>query len=75
VQLGGVHPELGDHPEHQLGEQAGPVGVEELLGRPPDPVVVEHLDLARGQPEQPGGERGRPLPEPVERVRDPAAGW
>jgi len=67
VQLGGVHPELGDHREHQLGEQAGPVGVEQLLGRPTDPIVVDDLDLAPRQTEQPGGERGGPLPESVER--------
>ena len=41
VQFGGVDVELGDHPEDQLGEQAGPVGVEQPLQCPAHPVVVD----------------------------------
>jgi hypothetical protein len=41
VQLGRVYPELGDHLEHELGEQAGPVGVEQPLQRPTHPIIVD----------------------------------
>lgn len=68
MQLGGVDAELGDHLEHQLGEQAGAVGVEEPVQRAADPVVVEDLGLARSQPEQTRGERGRPLCHGIERL-------
>ena len=31
VQLGGIHGELGDHAQDELGKQAGPVGVEQRV--------------------------------------------
>lgn len=66
VQLGAVDPE-GPHRAHDhLGEQAGPVGVEEPLQDPPHPVIVEQRRLPRAQTQSPYPpplpSRSRPLP-------------
>jgi hypothetical protein len=73
VQLAGVDAELGDHPEHQLSEQAGTVGVEEPFQRPAHPIVVDlpGVDPPAGAGREP--QRGRlvaggPLAQPVERL-------
>jgi len=67
VQLAGVDGELADRAEHNRGQQAGAVGVEQRLQGPPDPVVVEHPDLLSGQAEQRRVVAGGPLADAVER--------
>ena len=54
--------------EHQPGQQAGPVRVEEPGQHPPDPVVIEQTRLARAQPEQGWIERCGPFAEGVDRL-------
>jgi hypothetical protein len=67
VQLGGVDAKLGDHREHQFGEQGPAVGVEDLVQCPGDPIVVDPGHLGRGQAQQPRSIRGRLLGQGVER--------
>jgi len=67
VQLAGVDAELADRPQHDRGQQAGPVGVEQRLKGPADPVVVEHPEILRAEPEQRRVEGGGPLAQAVER--------
>ena len=66
VQLGCVYCELTDRAEHDRGQQAGPVGVEQRFQGPPDPVVVEPVDLGCGQPQQAWVVAGGPLAQPVQ---------
>ncbi len=66
VHLGGVHAELGDHTDDQVGEQAGPVRVEQPHQRPAGPVVIEPRRVAVRQAQQPGCVRGGPLAQPVQ---------
>src|SRR5665647_2110463 len=66
VQLGCVHGELTDRAEHDRGQQAGPVGVEQRLQGPPDPVVVEPVDLGLGQPQQARVVAGGPLAQAIQ---------
>jgi len=68
VELAGVDGELADRAEHHRGQQAGPVGVEQRLQGPPDPVIVEPADLLGGQPEQRRVVTGGPLAQAVERL-------
>ena len=68
MQLAGVDVELADCAQHDRGQQAGPVGVEQRLQRPPDPVVVEHTHLGDAQPEQRRVVAGGPLAQPIERL-------
>ena len=67
VQLVGVDAELADRPEHDRGQQAGPVGVEQRFQCPPDPVVVEHPEILGAEPEQRRVVTGGPLAQAVER--------
>jgi len=67
VHLRGVHAELGDHADDQLGEQAGPVRVEQRDQRPPDPVVIEPHRVCVRQTQQGRRVRGGPLTQPVQR--------
>ena len=66
MQLAGVHRELTDRAEHDRGQQAGPVGVEQRLQGPADPVVVEPVDLGFGQPQQARVLAGGPLAQGVQ---------
>jgi hypothetical protein len=66
VELGAVNPERSDHAEDHLGEQAGPVGVEEPAERAPDPVVVDGGDLVGLQAQQDGVVGGGPLAQGVD---------
>jgi len=47
VHLGAVDAKGVHRVEHQSGEQAGPIRVEETLEATPDAVVVDQVDLAR----------------------------
>jgi hypothetical protein len=67
VQLVGADAELAQHPQHGLGDQAGPVGVEQPVQRPADPVVVEQFGLAWREPEHRRVVARRPLTERVHR--------
>jgi hypothetical protein len=67
VHLRGVHAELADHADDQVGEQAGPVRVEQRHQRPPDPVVVEPPGVPTRQAEQPRRVGGSPFSQPVQR--------
>ncbi|MGB8021216.1 MAG: hypothetical protein WCF04_08320 [Candidatus Nanopelagicales bacterium] len=62
-----VDVELADRAEHDRGQQAGPVGVEQRLQRPAHPVVVDHRHVSCGQPEQRRVVAGGPLAQDVER--------
>src|ERR1019366_1087257 len=66
VQLGCVHGELTDCAWHDSGQQAGPVGVEQRLQGPADPVVVERVDVGFGQPQQARVVAGCPLAQAVQ---------
>ena len=55
-----------DGSQTERGRQAGPVGQEQLIERPSDPVVVDQLCLPGEQAEQRGVEAGRPGAQTVE---------
>jgi len=68
VQLAAVDPELADRSQHQLAQQRGAIGVEQLVKRAADAVVVEQLCLPGPETEQPRLERGGPAGQAVERL-------
>ncbi len=68
MQLGGLDVEVADHRQDRLGDQARPVGVEEPIQGPADPVVVEHFGVTRPKAEHAGVEGRRPLTECVDRT-------
>ena len=68
VQLRAVDVELGDHAEHQRGQQRAPIGVKELIKRPAEPVVVEQPQILAAEPEQRRVIARGPLGQAVERL-------
>ena len=66
MQLLQVELELGDHREHQLGQQRGVVGVEQTRERAPDAIVVERSQPLAAQPQQARLEAPRPRAETVD---------
>jgi hypothetical protein len=66
VHLRRVHIKLADHADDQVGEQAGPVRVEESDQRPAHPVVIEPPGVPARRPEQVRRIGGGPLAEPVQ---------
>jgi hypothetical protein len=68
VQLRAVGLELAHDPQHDLGEQARPIGVEEPVERATDPVVVERFHVAGEQLEQTGVIGGGPLRKGIDRL-------
>lgn len=67
MQLGGGDGELADHAQHRGGDQTGPVGVEQPVQHPPDPVVVQRSGLTRGEAEHGRGVPLRPLGQGIDR--------
>jgi hypothetical protein len=68
VQLAAVDAELGDHAEHQLGQQRRAVGVEEIVQRAADAIVVEQRGLAVSQAQQRRVVARCPVGQAVERL-------
>jgi hypothetical protein len=68
VQLGAVDLKGADRPEHHLGQQAGPIGVEEPVQAAPDPVVVEQFDPAVLETQKGRVITGGPLAQGVDRL-------
>jgi hypothetical protein len=68
VQLRAVHGELADHGERQLGQQRRAVGIEELIQRAADAVVVEQPGLPGREGHQAGLEASGPAGQAVERL-------
>jgi hypothetical protein len=68
VQLGGRDVEVGDHAQDRRGDQACPVGVEQLVEGAADPIVVEHFGVAGRDSEHAGVVGARPLTECVDRT-------
>ena len=66
MQLAGVNAEPDNRPEHDACEQTGPVGIEERLECPPDPVVVEDREVACAEPEQARVVTSGPLVQTIE---------
>ena len=85
VQLGDVQVELVDGCQHGRGDQAGPVGVEQPVQHPTDPVIVQRGGIAGFQSQDRRVVVGRPFPEGVDRSMpgrdvghhhsDHAGGW
>ena len=71
MQLGGGDGEVADHAQHGGGDQRGPVGVEQPVQHPGDPVIVQGGRVARGQAQQGGVVTLGPLGQGVDR---PVAG-
>jgi hypothetical protein len=67
VQPGGVDTELADRGEHDRGQQAGPVSIEQRVQRPADPIIVDGRDFDLGQAQQRRVIAGCPLAQRVER--------
>ena len=61
-------PEAAHCGQHDRGEQAGPVRVEQRVQGPADPIVVEHCQFRLGQPEQVRAVAGGPFGQPVDRL-------
>ena len=68
VQLAAVDPELADRSQHQLAQQRGAIGVEQLVQRAPDAVIVEQPRLPGREAQQPRLEPGSPAGQAVERL-------
>ena len=68
VQLGAVDPESPHRAQDHLGQQAGPIGVEEPVQAAADAIIVEQLDLAGVQTQKARIIRGGPLAERVDRL-------
>jgi len=68
VHLGAVDAKGAHRVEHQAGEKAGAIRVEEALEATPDAVVVDQADLVRAESEHGGVELGRPLVHRVQRL-------
>jgi len=68
VQLAGLDTELADRAQHDHGQKTGPVGVEQRLQGPTDPVVIERRQVAGAEPEQRRVVTTRPLAQTVERL-------
>ena len=61
MQLVQIDTKLADRPQDQLGQQGGPVGVEESVQGPPNPVIVEQPRLALFQADERRLSPGSPL--------------
>jgi hypothetical protein len=68
VHLGAVDAEGVHRVEHQAGEQAGAICIEEALEAAPDAVIVDQADLVCAQSEHGGIDPGRPLVHRVQRL-------
>jgi hypothetical protein len=66
VELGDVEVEVADDAEDHLGDEGGPIGVEEPVEGATHPVVIECFGVAGREPEQAGSVRGGPLAKGVE---------
>lgn len=67
MQLVDVDVELPDHAQDGLGDQTGPVGVEEPIQHPAHPVVVQRASVPARQAEQGGLVARGPLTQGVDR--------